>query len=118
MTDEPDARDDALGRLLRQHLDAGDDDALAARIAARARATPQRPRADELLARWAPVGVAAAAALALAGAALTAAGLRERAATAALADVSRPAGVPRAVHDALTRAGGGGALLLPVLEDR
>ncbi len=49
--------DEALGRLLREHLDPGDHEAFVARVVAAWRAAP----VWEVLARWTRIGIAAAA---------------------------------------------------------
>lgn len=81
--------DDQLGALLRAHLTAGDDRAFAAAVMARVRHEPT-PRASswDILAQWAPRGLAVAALLALA------VGLGIFAAPSRTADPGTPTGAP------------------------
>lgn len=58
-------RDGALGALLHEHLSTTDDASFAERVMARIRREP-RESSWEVLAGWAPLGMAAAAVLALA----------------------------------------------------
>jgi len=58
-------RDRALGALLHEHLSTTDDNAFAAGVMARIQLEP-RESSWEILAAWAPLGMAAAAILALA----------------------------------------------------
>jgi anti-sigma-K factor RskA len=57
--------DEALGRLLREHLDPGGHDAFVARVLAAARARGEPAATWDVLGRWSAVGVAAAVLLAL-----------------------------------------------------
>ncbi len=88
---QPDA---ALGRLLREHLDAGDDGAFVARV--RGMLASERDTSWDVLTRWARPGLAAAASIAVGlGLWLALAGNPEPSAT--LADAIRPAGAPATV---------------------
>ena len=84
------APDAALGRLLREHLSAGDDDRFAARI--RAAVWAERDSSWDVLARWARPGLAAAASLIM-GLGLWLA-LQGGGDVVTLADAMQPAGAP------------------------
>ena len=87
-------RDAALGRLLRDHLDAGDEAAFAARVRAAvlAERTTRSDTSWEVLARWARPGLAAAAAIVI-GLGLWIA-TQSAGDVATLADAVQPVGAP------------------------
>ncbi len=82
--------DVALGRLLREHLDAGDEGRFVARV--RAALLAERDTSWDVLARWARPGLAAAASVVI-GLGLWLA-MQRGGEVATLADAMQPAGAP------------------------